>query len=272
MVWVLLGFLICVVVIVFAGLRNYSRIPAEYAGLARDLGITLARTWESPETGGAGSPVRYGPCYAGVYQELTMAIATVVDHERGILGTGLIFRFMRPLSFPFFCVLNVDPFAATAIRDEYRDIYLKRVDTGIDTLKAWAGGKDKATRFLQSGDVRTCLERLASLVLRSGGIDDTGLPGLRRTGFVINDRGASLLVKEPVMINRELAEAAFELCRAFSGSSFTLPGRSVVTRGRGLKVWAIMLLLLFMGFIVGAMFTGILKIKIVPLLSVWGLN
>ncbi len=273
MIWAFGGFLIFLVLIVCAGLRNCSRVPVEFSDLARDLGITLVRSWESPETGGAGSPIRYGPCYAAIYRELAITVATVVDHQGGVLGTGLSFRFMRPLSFPFFCALNVDPFAATMIRDEYRDIYQKRIETGIDTLKAWAGEKDKATLFLQSGDVRTRLERLAGLVLRSSGMENhAGLPGLPRAGFMINERGISLLVKEPVMLNHELVEAAFGLCRTFSGSGFTLPGRSVVTRGRGLKVWAIMLLLLFMGFIVGVMIMGILKIKIFPLLSVWGLN
>lgn len=268
MVWAFLGFLIFLILIVFAGLRNYRRVPAEFADLARDLGIALVRSWEPPETGGSGSAIRYGPCYAGVYRESAIKIATVVDHERDVLGAGLSFRFMRPLSFPFFCALNVDPFAATMIRDEYRDIYLKRIETGIDALKTWAGDKDKATRLLQSGDVHACLARLAGLVLGGSGMDDAGLPGLRRAGFMINDRGMSLLVKDPVMLKHELVEAAFELCHAFSGSGFTMPGRFVVTRGRGLNVWAIMLLILFMGFIVGVMIMGILKIKIFPLLSV----
>jgi hypothetical protein len=188
------------------------------------------------------------------------------------MGTGLAFHFIRPLCLSLFCALYIDPFMATMIQDEYWDIYLNRVDTGIEALKAWARGKDKAMMLLRGGDVYTRLDRLAGIIQTINGLDGAALPGLRRAGFMVNDQGITLLVTDPSMLNRELVEEAFLLAQALSGSGFCMSGRSTAAPGRGVKVLVIILMVLFMGFVIGVMIVGIFKVKIAPVLSVWGLN
>jgi hypothetical protein len=271
-VWAFLGFLIFMFLIIFKGLRNYRKIPVEFGNLANSLGITLVRTWATPGEGGASSPFQYGPCYAGTYRDLAVAVSTVVGNEGGMMGTGLVFRFIRPLSVSLFCALDIDPFTAMTIRDEYRDIYLKRIDTGIMGLKAWAGDRGKAMMLLRGGDVYAHLERLAGLVAGINGFDDAALPDLRRAGFMVNDQGITLLVAEPAMLNREIVEEAFLLAQVLSSSGFGMPGGLVRVESHGFKVLAMILLVLFMGFIIGVMITGIWKLKLTPVLSVWGLD
>ena len=272
MVWAFLGFLVFLALIVVAGLRNYRKIPVELTKMASGLGIALVRTWATPGEGRAGSPFQYGPCYTGTYRDLAVAVSTVVDNERGVMGTGLAFHFIRPLCLSLFCALYIDPFMATMIQDEYWDIYLNRVDTGIEALKAWARGKDKAMMLLRGGDVYTRLDRLAGIIQTINGLDGAALPGLRRAGFMVNDQGITLLVTDPSMLNRELVEEAFLLAQALSGSGFCMSGRSTAAPGRGVKVLVIILMVLFMGFVIGVMIVGIFKVKIAPVLSVWGLN
>lgn len=261
MVWALLGFIGFLILIIFAGIRHCRNIPVEFKDLADDLGITLVRTWGFPGAGGAAAPVRFGPCYAGIYRGMAVAVCIVVDNEGGVRGTGLVFRFIRPLSLSLFCALHIDSFTAETIQDEYRDIYLNRVDTGIAVLKAWAGEKDKAMMLLRGGDVYVRLGGLAGLIQ---GINEAGLPGLRRAGFMVNDQGVTLLVTEPAMLNRELVEEAFLLCQVLSGSAFGKPGGSAREDRRGFKVLAMIFLVLFLGFIIGVMITGILKLKTPP--------
>lgn len=269
MVWVLLVFLIFILLIVFAGLQSYGQLPPDFADLANGLGITPVRTWRHPGVGGGALPVRYGSCYAGTYRDMEVAVFTVVDNDRGILGTGLTFRFIRPLSLSLFCSFHIDSFAATTIQDEYRDIYLKRVDTDIEDLKAWSGEKDKAMMLLRGGDVNTHLEHLTGLV--QGG-DREGLPGLRRAGFMVSDQGVSLFVTKSAMLNRELVDEAFLLTQALSGSGLGMPGGAARAESHGLKVLAMIFLILFMGFIIGVMIVGIFKLKITPILSILALN
>jgi hypothetical protein len=270
-VWAFLGFLIFLVLIVFAGLRDYRKIPPEFGNLANGLGITLVRTWATPGEDGVGSPFQYGSCYGGTYRDLAVVVSTVVDNKRGVMGTGLAFRFIRPLSLSLFCSLNIEPFTATTIQDEYRDIYLKRFDTGIEALKAWAGEKDKALMLIRGGDIYSRLEGLVGLIQAINEINRTSLAGLRRAGFVVNDEGVILLVKEPAMLNRELMDGAFLLAQAFSGSGFGMPRGSSKVESQGLKVLAMILVFLFMGFIIAVMIAGIFKLKISPVLSIWGL-
>jgi hypothetical protein len=268
-IWAFLGFLIFLVLIIFAGVRHCRKIPAEFANLASGLGMTLVRTGGPAGVGGPASPFRYGPCYAASYRDLATALFTVVDNEGGVRGTGLAFRFIRPLSLSLFSAVNIDPFTAETIPDEYRDIYLKRVDTGIVALKAWAGEKDKATVLLRGSNVYTGLERLARLVQ---GINSAGLPGLRRAGFMVNDHGVTLLVTEPALLNREFVEEAFLLAQVLSGSGFGKSYGSAKAESHGLKVLAMILLVLFMGFIIAVMIAGIFKVKITPVLSLWGFH
>jgi hypothetical protein len=272
MVWAFLGFLIFLVLIVFGGLRNYRKIPPEFADLANGLGITLTRAWISPGAGELALPVRYGSCYTGTYRDMATAICTVVDNEDGAKGTGLVFRFIRPLTLSFFCVVNIDPFTAETISDEYRDIYLKRIDTGIEALKAWAGDKDKAMMLLRGGDVYTRLEHLVGLIQTINGIGGAGPAGLRRAGFMVNDQGVALLVEEPAMLSRELVDEVYLLAQTLSGSGFGIPGGSFTVKSQGFKVLVMILVVLFMGFIIGVIIAGIFKLKITPIFSVWGLN
>lgn len=269
MIWAFLGFLIFLVLIIFAGLRHCQQIPAEFANLASGLGMTLVRTGGPPGVGGPALPVRYGSCYAGNYQDLATTLCTVVDHERGVRGAALVFRFIRPLTLSLFCAVNIDPFTTETTPDEYRDIYLKRVNTGIEGLKAWAGEKDKATMLLRGGNVYTGLELLARLVQ---GINSAGLPGLRRAGFMVNDHSVTLLVTEPALLNREFVEEAFLLAQVLSSSGFGKSGGSEKAESPGLKVLAMILLVLFMGFIIAVMIAGIFKVKITPVLSLWGFH
>lgn len=268
-VWAFLGFLIFLGLIIFAGLRNYRKIPVEFANVAHGLGITLERNWGFSSWDGAASPVRYGPCYTGTYRDLVVVISRTVDNEGRIIGTAFSLRLVRSLSLPLFGAFHIDPFASTIIADEYRDIYLKRVDAGIVGLKVWSSDQDKAMMLLQSGDVGTRLESLTTLLQR---INSTTLPGLPRAGFMVNDQVITLLVTDPAMLDRELVEGAFLLDQGLSGSGFGKPGGLVSAENRGSKVLAMMLLVLFMGFIIGVMVMGILKLKLPPVLSVWGLN
>ncbi len=269
MIWVFLAFLFFLAVIVFAGIRGGRKLPREIAATAERLGMTLKCKGDFSGWNGVRSSLRIGTVYAGMYRDLTAAVFTLVDHEGGKIGAALAFRFLHPLPFSLFSTFHLESFTTTEISDAYRDIYLEKIDAGVAGMKTWSREKDKTMMLLRSGDVGAHLKSLTDLLQR---IDEASLPGLPRAGFVINDQGITLCVKDAALLDRELVERAYLLCRAVSGAGFGRPVGAVATEGRALKILATAFLVLFLGFIIGMMIMGILKMNISTLLSVRGLN
>jgi len=259
MAWAFFAFLVFLTLILFLGWRNYGKIPPEFAGLARDLGITFKRTGYPRGTAGTVHPFIYGPCFEGTYRDMAVAVSTVVNAEEAVLGRRLTFSFTRPLGLSLFCASGIDFFSAAPVADEFRDIYLKRIDTGIAGLKAWAKEADKAMMFLRGGDVVTHLVHLTGHVKEINERDSANLPGLRRMGFMINDQGMTLLVTEPSLLTREVVEEAFLISQALSVSGHGVPGGSKTPDGPFFTGIMIFLVIAFIGFIIGVMILRLLQ-------------
>lgn len=196
-----------------------------------------------------------------------MTLSSVVNDQGSILGTSITFPFKRPLALSLFCAVNIAPFAATEIRDEYRDIYLKRVDTGVEVLKTWAKDKDKAGFLLRSGDVHEHLVRLSVYVQKINRSGAEDLNGLRQSGFVINDREVTLMVTNPAFLTRDIIEETYDLAQVLSGAGFGRSASVMPFERKGIILLAMVLLISFLLFILGAMIAGIFGLELTPFLN-----
>jgi len=259
MVWVFSAFLVFLILILFFGWRHQGKIPQEFAGLTNDPGITFKRAVYPRRGAGTIPPFIYGSCFEGIYRDTAVAASTVINAEDAVLGTRLTFSFTRPLTLSLFCASGIDIFSASPVADEFRDIYLKRIDTGITDLKAWAKETDKAMMLLRGGDAATHLEHLADHFRAINERDHANLPGLRRGGFMVNDQGVTLFTTASSLLTRELIEEAFRLSQALSAAGYGMPGRSKTSDGALIRGVMILLVIAFVGFIMGVMILGLLQ-------------
>jgi len=259
MAWAFLAFLLFLTLVLFAGWRNYGKVPPDLAVLASDLGITFKRAGYPRGTTGTVLPFIYGSCFEGTYRDMALAASTVINAEEAVLGRRLTFSFIRPLDLTLFCAFGIDAFSSTPVADEFRDIYLNRVDTDIAGLKAWAKETDKATMLLRGGDVAAQLGELTDCARAINELDSTNLPGLRRVGFMVNNQGITLYVTEPSLLTRELIEEAFRLSQALSAAGYGMPGGSKKPAGPFFRGIVIILVIAFIGFIMGGMILRLLQ-------------
>lgn len=269
MAWAVLAFLAFLFLILFAGWRSNGKVPPEFADLANDPGITLKRAGYSRRSAGPASPFMYGPCFEGIWRDVPVVVSTVIDEEKTVLGRRLAFSFIRPLHLALFCAFDIDAFSSAPVADEYRDVYLKRIDTGVADLKAWAKEGNQAGMLLLAGDVAVRLQRLTGHVKAINQHVGANLPGLRRAGFMINDHEVVLFVTEPSLLTRELVDDACQLSQALSGFGYGAPGESKRPEGLFCRRVAIFLAIALIGFILGTMILKLLQREGVPYFGGW---
>ena len=170
----------------------------KFIDFAKNQGINLKKRWISE-----GFVWRY---FEGRYKGLRFICSKVMDGELH-WGIKVKFFYSRPNNLGFCCKCKINPPITALYYKEHRDIFSRKVDTGIEGLRCFAVRKDPIEILFRQESVVQSINALKDILQ----ISDTS--PIHTNALLINDEFVVAFIRRGASVNlKHLMDTIYDLC------------------------------------------------------------